>query len=329
VQASRIWAGGYTEDSAGAGEGITLLRVAADGSLEHHGLAMATDSPSYLTRSGDMIYAVNEAAPRVSAFKVVGDELHFHGTQDAAGPSPCAVTVLGDRAVLAAACYGDGTIDVHPLAPDGSIGKTGQSLRREGKGSRINQDGPHAHAVLAVDAVTVLTTDLGTDDVYVHSFDGALLTRTGRVKLHAGTGPRDLLRHPSGTIFVLGELSCEVFVLDSDFEIIDVAGLPGAETGDHSAAIALSGDARFLYAGLRGSDLISVLAVADDGTKLTPVGSVPCGGGWPRHVVVDGGLLRVANQLSNTVATFSIGDDGIPVAHSSLNLPSPTYLLLD
>jgi 6-phosphogluconolactonase len=329
VSASRIWVGGYTEDLNGAAEGISLLGIAADGSLENHGVAMAVDSPSYLTKSGDVIYAVGEGGPNVSAFRVVGSELHFHGMQDAAGALPCAVTVLGDRSLLVAACYGDGTIDVHPLAPDGSIQKTGQTLRGEGKGSRINQDGPHAHAVLPLDGSTVLTTDLGTDDVYVHSFDGELLSRTGRVKLPTGSGPRDLVRHPSGAVYVLCELSCEVVVLGPDLAIVGQVAMPGREAGDHAAAIALSADGTFLYAGLRGSDLISVLGVSDDGLTLTPLASVPSGGGWPRHLVVDGELLRVANQLSSSVVTFSIGADGIPVKQSSCHVPSPSYLLLD
>jgi 6-phosphogluconolactonase len=329
VPAERIWVGGYTEDLGGAAEGITLVRVSDDGSLEDHGLAIATDSPSYLTRAGEMLYAVGEGDPSVSAFKIVGDELHFHGTQDAAGPEPCAVTVLGDRRLLAVACYGDGTIDVHPLAADGAIGKTGQSLRGEGASSRINQFGPHAHAVLAVEDSTVLTTDLGTDHVYIHSFDGELLTRTASVDFPTGTGPRDLRRHPSGTILVLGELSGELFVLSPAFEIIASIALPGAEADDHAAAIGLTDDGRFAYVGLRGSDLVSVVEITDDGTGLEGIGSVPCGGAWPRHLVVDGALLRVANQLSNSVVTFTIGDDGIPARHSSLHVPSPTYLLLE
>jgi 6-phosphogluconolactonase (cycloisomerase 2 family) len=324
--------GAYTADLDGAGEGITLLTVASDGSLEDQGLAVATESPSYLTRSGDMIYGVGEGAPSVSAFRVVGDELRFHGTQDAAGTSPCAIAILGERSLLVAACYGDGTVDVHPLGPDGAILKTSQSLHGEGTGSHVDQNGPHAHDVLSVDASTVLTTDLGSDDVYVHAFDGELLTRTGRVKLPTGTGPRDLLLHPSGVIWVLGELSSEIFVLrrdDTDFSIVDRVALPGAEAGDHAAALALSSDGRFAYTGLRGSDLISVLAVSTNGETLTPVGSVGCGGEHPRHLVVDGDLLRVANQLSNSVVTFAIGDDGIPSRLSSLDIASPTYLLLD
>jgi 6-phosphogluconolactonase (cycloisomerase 2 family) len=311
-------------------EGIVLLSVASNGSLVDRGLAVVADSPSYLVRGGDVIYAVGEAAPSLSAFSIHGDELHFAGTQDAAGPAPCALAVLGANAVLAAACYGDGTIDLHPLSSGGAILKTGQTLRGVGKGPRINQDGPHAHAVLQVDSSTVLTTDLGSDVVYIHSFDGALLTRIGRTVLPAGSGPRDLLRHPSGVVWVLTELSHEIYVLDgSDFSIVSRVALPGALPTDNSAAIALSDDGRFAYAGSRGSDTIAVLGVAADGRDLTPITSIGSGGGWPRHLVVDGPYLRVANQLTNEVVTFEIGNDGIPVYSSSQFVPSPTYLLLD
>jgi 6-phosphogluconolactonase len=332
VSASRIWVGGYTEDMNGSAEGIGLLTVGVDGTLEDHGVAVAADSPSFLTRSGNVLYAAGEAAKTISAYRIVGDELRFAGVQDAAGQAPCSLAVLGSNAALAVACYGDGVVDVHPLGPDGVLLKTGQSLRGAGKGSRINQDGPHAHDILQVDATTVLTTDLGTDDVYVHALEGDLLTRTGSVKLPTGSGPRDLFLHPSGMVWVLAELSNELYVLERSadgFSVGASVALPGSEDGDHSAAIALSDDGRFAYVGLRGSDRLSVVGVGPDGTSLSPVGSVGCGGGWPRHLIIDGPYLRVANQLTNQVVTFTLGADGLPVKHSTLVVPSPTYLLVD
>jgi 6-phosphogluconolactonase (cycloisomerase 2 family) len=331
VSGSRIWVGAYTDDMNGSATGIGVLGVAADGSLEDHGLAAAADSPSFLASSGDTMYAVGEGARVVSAYRIAGNELHFLGLQDTAGELPCALVVLGDREALAVACYGDGTVDVHPIASDGSLGKTGQSLRGAGKVSRINQDGPHAHAALQIDAHTVLTTDLGTDDIYLHSLHSDLLTRTGSLRFPKGTGPRDLLLHPSGLIWMLAELSHEVFVLKREGDALTIVGsvaLPGAEAGDHAAALALSSDGRFAYAALRGSDTLAVLAVSDEGATLRSVGSVWSGGGWPRHLVIDGEYLRVANQLTNSVVTFTIGDDGLPVQHSSLVVKSPTYLLL-
>ena len=331
-QAKRIWVGGYTDDMNGSAEGIGILTVAEDGSLEDHGIAVAAESPSFLTRSGDTLYAVSEGARSVGAYRIADNELHFLGSQATAGDVPCALTVLGDRVALAVACYGDGTIDVHPIAPNGALAKTGQSLRGVGKGTRINQDGPHAHAALQLDADTVLTTDLGTDDVYIHTLSGDLLSRVGSVRFPAGSGPRDLLLHPTGVVLVLTELSHEIFVLTRnglEFAIAGNVTLPGAEEGDHAAALAVSADGRYAYSALRGSDLIAVIGVSADGMMLTPLASVDAGGGWPRHLVVDGDRIRVANQLTNSVVTFSIGSDGLPTRESSLFVHSPTYLLLD
>ena len=36
-----------------------------------------------------------------------------------------------------------------------------------------------------------------------------------------------------------------------------------------------------------------------DADAVRPVGWVPSGGDWPRHLVVDGEFVHVANQLSN------------------------------
>ena len=332
MPASRIWVGTYTDDMNGSAEGISLLKVSADGSLEDHGVAVVADSPSFLRRAGDMIYATCEGGPTVAGYRIVGDELHFQGVQDAAGAFPCSLRPLADGSALVVACYGTGTIDVHPLSPDGAIQKTAQTLRGEGKSVRIEQEGPHAHDVLQPDATTVLTTDLGTDHVYIHRVDGDLLTRTGSVSFPAGSGPRDLFLHPSGLVWVVAELSQQVFVLRRTGDALEIAShvaLAGAESDDHASAIGLSEDGKFAYVGLRGSDNVSVLAVSEDGATLSPVGFTGSGGGWPRHLVVDGPRLRVANQLTSSVVTFTLGADGIPVKESSLYVPSPTYLLLD
>ncbi|TPW93299.1 lactonase family protein, partial [Schumannella luteola] len=66
------------------------------------------------------------------------------------------------------------------------------------------------------------------------------------------------------------------------------------------------------------------IALEDDGVRA--VASVPSGGSWPRHLLVDGELLHVADQLSDTVATFRIGADGIPVPLATTSTPSPTCL---
>ncbi len=312
----------------GTAEGIGRLARHPDGTLEFLGTAIPTPSPSYLRIRGTTLYAVNEGAPAVSAFRLDGDSLVPLGAQPAAGSYPCSLAVVDD--LLIAACYGDGAVGVHRIAADGSLGPVVQTLHDRGSGPRQAQEGPHAHDALRVADDTLLTTDLGTDRVHLHGLSPNGLDRRGALSLPAGSGPRDLRQPLPGVVWVLGELSAEVFVLRAEkegFAMVGSVPLHGAADGDHAAALEISADGRFAYAALRGSNRISVLAVSVDGTSLRPVGSVDCGGDWPRHLVLDGDLLHVANQLSHSITTFRVGSDGIPVFQAAIDAPSPSYLL--
>jgi 6-phosphogluconolactonase (cycloisomerase 2 family) len=59
------------------------------------------------------------------------------------------------------------------------------------------------------------------------------------------------------------------------------------------------------------------------------VGEVSTGGIWPRHFVLDGGFLYVANERSHTVVTFRLDPDtGIPTPTADvLPTASPTCVL--
>ena len=152
------------------------------------------------------------------------------------------------------------------------------------------QEGPHAHHVLPLADGRVLTLDLGTDRVYLHRWSGARLLRYDELALPPGTGPRDLLPLPDGRIALLGEWSCELLLLEpagESFEIVQILALPGATAGeDQAAALGLSADGRFVFAGIRGSNRIASIALDADAAR--PVGWAPSGGDWPRHLVVDG-----------------------------------------
>jgi len=151
------------------------------------------------------------------------------------------------------------------------------------------------------------------------------------IHLAPGTGPRDLLLRPSGDVWVLGELSCQMIVLrpqGDSYAIVATVPLPGAQDGDHASAIAVNSAGTHVYIGLRGSNRISVLTV-DVVSELSPMTSLPCGGDWPRHLAIAGEHLYVANQRSSTVSSFAIGDDGTLTASGSVAVPSPTYLLVD
>ena len=329
-----FYVGAYTADMGGAATGIAALGRLDDGSLEHLGQAVAADSPSYLAVSGDVVYAAAEATGRIESYRRTGTHaLQPIASAEAGGVAPCHVARYGDTVV--AACYVDGTLGVLSADPLALVQRVeAQETAAQGTAASLPgphpaQDGAHAHATFALDATTILSADLGADRVYVHTLADGRLTRTGSLDLPSGTGPRDFVRHPSGLVFVLGELSLDVVVLRfsaGELTVVDRVALAGGEPGDHAAALTLGPDARFAYAGLRGSNRISILAT--DGETLTAVGFVDAGGDWPRHHVVDGDVMHVANERSSSVASFRLGDDGVPVLIApAIAVASPIFLL--
>ena len=317
-----VWlAGTYTEDMGGTAEGILALRTTATGGLEVTGTAAPAASPSYLALDGTTVYAVAEGEGRLAAFALDGSTLTALGDTSAGGEAPCHIGVYGSAVIVSNYVSGTlGMIDAEPL-------DLVQTLAAEGSGPHSAQDGPHAHSTLRLDDGTVLSADLGADRIHVHALGDGRLERTASLELPPGTGPRDIVALPDGRLLVLAELSARLLLLrwSGSLSVVTSVALAGAAEGDHAAGISLSRDGRFVYVALRGSNRVSVIAI--DGDELTAVDSVSCAGDWPRHLVVEGDVLHVANQLSSTVTSFSIGSDGIPQLLETTAVPSPTFLL--
>jgi YVTN family beta-propeller protein len=327
VSGNRTWlVGAYTADMGGGATGIAELSATAGGSLELVRMAAVADSPSYLAADGNRLYAASEAAGRIDVFSRTSDgRLDPIGSAPSGGVEPCQLTVAGNR--LLVSNYGSGTIGVI----DTDTLELIQVLEGSGSGPHAVQDGPHAHATFLADADTALSVDLGADEVHVHRITASGLSRAQTLALPGGTGPRDLVRHPSGAILLLAELSLELLVLDyagGSLSVVDSFALPGAEAGDHAAGISLTDDARFAFVALRGSNRIASLALSADGRAAVPVATVPSGGEWPRHHAVDGDVLHVANQISNSVTSLRIAKTGeLSLISPPTFVPSPTFLL--
>lgn len=320
--------GGYGPDMGGSGLGIRVANSqggadAGAGVVLSDGPACA--SPSWIAVRGERMVATLEGSASLAWFARTEQGWRADGVTQLSAASPCHAVFLDDDTV-AVASYGDGAIvlarhgNAHPI----------QRLDGAGSGPLPAQEGPHAHHVHVLPDGRVLTLDLGADRVHVHETDAdGLLVRVASHELPPGTGPRDLHALPSGQLALLGEWSCEVLVLGAvgdSFEIQQVLALPGATAGqDQAAALGVSADGRFLYAGIRGTDRVAVVAITSDG--LRAVDSVPSGGKWPRHLLVDGELLHVANQLSDAIATFELGADGMPVLLATTSTPSPTAIV--
>ena len=338
--AEYVYVGGYTGDKGGEAEGITLhRRDPATGVLTSLGVAARTPSPSFLVQHPTLpvLYAVNELAPdgTVSAFSVAADgALTSLATRPTGGSDPAHVAVTADGRFLLVANYSSGSVAVHPLDPEGAPGERTDLLGLTGSGpDRERQEGPHAHMVLPT-GHGVLVADLGSDRVWRSRLDpvsGRLVGTDVAVAATAGTGPRHLRLAPDGTLLLVGELAGDLSwyrpAADGGLELVGATAASAAGGVNYPSEITMGRDGRFIYVANRGPNTVS--AFAWDGDRATMIAEVPTGGDWPRHMVLLGDHLYVANQLSHSVTTFRIdADSGVPVPQGEPTTEaSPTCLV--
>jgi 6-phosphogluconolactonase (cycloisomerase 2 family) len=337
VSATALWAGSYTADSGASGEGIAVLEIGTYGQLDRGALAVAADSPSFFAAhpTRPMIYAVSEHAGTVRAFRRSGTTgLEPSGREWRAGESACHVAVDPAGRFLVACCWGDGTVVAYELDEAGEIINRLKATRATDPYGRTERQS-RGHASLFLPDGRVITTDLGLDLVRVWRYEpGVGLVADHEVTMPPDSEPRHLVRHPAGRVFVVGEVSCIVFVLaegpDGRFALESSTSAldEGPRLGSFAAEVSLDPSNRFLRVGLRGANRIATLEIHDAGRLLERLGDVDCGGDWPRHHLEVPGRLFVANQRSGTVAAFRIDQaTGLPVGPiSTTTIGSPAFL---
>ncbi|MEZ4679579.1 MAG: beta-propeller fold lactonase family protein [Caldilineaceae bacterium] len=171
-QAMLIYVGTYTRSLphvAAKSEGIYLIQMdPATGLLEHVSKTIGVDNPSYVTLhpNGQYLYAVNEvgdyggaSSGAVSAFAIDGEtgDLTFLNQEPTDGAAPCHLVVDAMGRYVLCANYSGGSVSMHPLNGDGSLGKMSDFVQHVG--SSVNpqrQQGPHAHS-LTIDESRIAT----------------------------------------------------------------------------------------------------------------------------------------------------------------------------
>jgi len=337
-----MYIGGYTS-ADGGGDGIAL----AD--LDRHTVRTAAEvpDPSFLALSDDarFLYACHELeAGEVGAYAVADDgTLTPLGRRSTRGAHPCHLAVHPRGEFLLSANYSSGSIAVHPIAADGSLGEAVQVVQHEGSGPDAErQDGPHAHMV-ACDPVEdiVFAVDLGTDSVHVYGFDPATgqLTERSRLALTPGAGPRHIAFSPDWlTAYVINELDSTLSVCDWNPETASLSVLqtvstrPAGVTGPNQPAeVLVSGDGRFVYGSNRGDDTIAVFTTYDEGRRVELTRTIATGGTWPRHLAFsdDGAVLYAANERSDSITSFAVDAETgrLTPAGEPLSWPKPVCVL--
>lgn len=319
---SRVYFGTYTTWSGGGtGVGIGAYDQAT-GQVRGTGVLKDVANPSFIIEAGRTLYAVNEqSAGSVTAISVsAAGALKVLNKQSTGGADPCHLALDPSGRYLLSANYSSGSVSVHPVRADGSLGARTDLVQHKGSGpDPERQQGPHAHQVLPdLDGRHVLALDLGTDSIYSYRLNAGKLALVNTAKLTPGAGPRHLAFHPSGRFaYVANELDSTIVVAayDSARGVLTPGqrlttlppGAPAAPR-NYPAEVLVSADGRFAYLSNRGHDSVAVFAVERGGAALRLVEATPVGGEFPRHITFDptGRFLLAANQNSDNITTFAV-----------------------
>ncbi|BCJ33613.1 hypothetical protein Athai_11160 [Actinocatenispora thailandica] len=335
-----IFIGCYTPDSSGGGRGTGIAVYRQDpgsGALTVAGETVTAPGPSFLAAhpTGRYLYAVAERPDgAVRGYAVDGAGLTPLGAEQPTGGSdPCHLSVDPTGRWLVTANYTSGSVSVHPIEPDGSLGERTDLVQHTGSGPNTGrQEGPHAHQARFDPAGRyLLVNDLGTDTVHTYLLRDGRLVQQRAAQLPPGTGPRHLAFAGDDRVYLAAELGSSVTPAGYQPRTGTLSfGSPVPTTTrdreNYPSEITTSPDGRFGYLANRGANTVAVFDL--DGATPRLRTEVPTDGDWPRHLVLSGDHLYVANQNSDTVAVFQ-RDAGTGALRQtgSVAVPSPACVL--
>jgi 6-phosphogluconolactonase len=341
---------GTGEIMQGKGEGIYLYKMdLSNGGLSFCDVFRNIPNPSYLavSPSGNFLFCVNElknfqgeVSGSVSSFSIdrSGGKLTFRNAVSTHGGDPCYVCVNEDESYVYAANFMSGSVSLFPAGKDGTLGEASCVVQHEGSGVHPKrQQGPHAHSVV-FDHKRGLAyvPDLGIDRVIAYKTDsqsGTLLPdEASHIVAAPGSGPRHcVFNRGEDTLYVINELSLcvsvyayddkkKAMVLLQDFNPVK------KESEDHLGAdIDIHPNGKFLYASIRGQDVIVCCGIDPKTRKLNFLSQQGCGGKTPRNFSIDptGRYMLVGNQDTDNVVVFSI-DEKTGTLTETFRMPVPT-----
>lgn len=284
-----------------------MFSAAPDGSLASVGAPVAVEAPMHLVRHPvlPVIYAMNTLEDGAATALRIGEggALEPFSRQPTGGVQPVYAAVAPDgRHLVCANWGGKGGVSVLPLAADGSMGALTDFVT-----PAEDVDSYAHHVSFRGDEAAIVLLGLGEIRGYRLTEAGTLAHRWTAPAQDAKAGPRHLVRHPSGRCYVSDELASAVSAYDPEPSggLRHVAAYPAGTVPptsldrNHPSETALSADGRFLYVANRGSDTISVFAVAHD--RLDLIGETPAGGVFPQHFALADPWIFVAHERSHDV----------------------------
>lgn len=321
---------GTGEVFQGKGKGVLICSL-MDGRIKTIS-SISVRNPSYLCLDEvrKKIYTVNEMKEYMDAFGGGVTQLSYDDawnmkleeTCNVGGTDPCHILLSSGGEFLSVANFANGSVTIVPVNQEGNMDTEHLKLfQHEGKSVHpVRQQGPHAHATVAVPGeARLLVPDLGTDTVYAYCYEGGHVEMdvAGQISVPAGSGPRTGVFSKDGNDFyLLCEIRSEVIHFKKEngalVEQETVNTLPEDNVIENIGSdIHLTPDGAYLYASNRGHDSIVSFKVCPDGS-LEFIELQSCRGKTPRNFAIDplGTYLLCGNQDSDTISIFAINADG-------------------
>jgi 6-phosphogluconolactonase len=356
------------EAAPGRGKGIYLLEMnPVTGALVERTVFENAANPSCLAlnSSGTRLYSANETSTyegansgSVSSYEIErpGGRLKLMNTVPSEGAGPCHLSLHQSGKWAFVANYHGGTSAVLPIGARGELGAASDVKRHDGvlgparassapRGSFAwsGHDHTHSHMILPDPSGRfVLAADLGLDRILVWKFDavaGKLIPNDPpSVAVTPGDGPRHFAFHPNGRVlYSLQEEGSTLVTFDYDGSTgrlrakQTISSLPAGFAGSNfTSEVAVSPDARFVYAANRLHDTIAWFSVAGDGT-LQFAGEEPTRGNYPRFFTFDPSwrFAYSCNQRADAIVSFRVNRRTGALTHTGQYTPigTPSHLV--
>ena len=351
------------EGAPGRGQGLYLFEMHPDtGVLAQRAVFPNPDNPSYLVvnASGTRLYSANETASfqgansgSVSAYEIErpSGRLKPINTVSSHGAGPTFLSLHQSGKWLFVANYHGGTSAVIPIGAqgelgpaadvqvhDGVVGPRRASSAPPGSFAWSGHDRTHSHMIHPDPAGRfVLAADLGLDRILVWKFDpaaGKLFPNDPpSVALPPGDGPRHFAFHPNGRLlYSLQEEASTLVTFDYDPAAgrlrakQTISTLPHGFAGTNfTSEIAVSSDARFVYAANRLHDTIAWFSISPAGT-LRFVGEESTRGDYPRFFTFgpSGRFIYCCNQRADAIVSFRVNRSTGALVHTGQYTPVGT-----
>ena len=328
-----LYLGGYSTDQPEGRSGLARVALSDRGFGDVEPIPGPAD-PSFIVRSregqAEVLYAVSEQPSEVAR---VHPGEGVAATAPSGGEGPAHLALSPDGRWLVASNYVGGSIG---LVSAGDSLELVDELRFSGDGPHERQDAPHAHQAVFLDERRLLVCDLGADRVREVTVEDGALRHTGDVVLPPGSGPRHLALAPGrdDLAWVVGELDQTVHTLvrgSDGWEVVQTVTTapegpgPGETT---TGGVVVSPDGSHVYVSTRGTDTVSVYAVADTG-RLTLRQQVVTGH-WPRFIGwlpgEEGRRLLVAAEKECSVDVWAVDHGLLEETGHSLAWAAPTWI---